>query len=229
MLSCLLWQPDKWQRLGTVADLAGPTSSILDVGGRGREMLRVAATRHVISVNVEEPCDLLVSAGPLPFAKGAFETTVSCDVLEHLPSSERGAHVAELVRVARRRVVICFPCGSEAKDASERRLADHLLHEYDVRFEFLDEHLTHGLPRTEDVLTMVRAVAPDASLRVLFQDGVEEAERMLRDAVEVWKTRRPSAFFRSAGAWLERRPPRLVEQVSADNNRAYLVIDVSRR
>jgi hypothetical protein len=222
LLPWCLWQPDKWHRLRTVAALAGETSSMVDVGGRGAEMRRLASAPRVTSVNVEAPCDVLVRPGRLPFPDGAFDTAVSCDVLEHVPGPQRPAHVAELLRVAQTRVVVCFPCGSDAKDQSERRLADRLATTYGVRFDFL----AHGLPRPPEVVAMVLAAVPDARVRVLFQDGVREAEQLLTDAVDAVKGHQASAFFRSVRGWFRRRQPRLTERVSADNNRAYLVIDL---
>ena len=226
VLPWCLWQPDKWQRLRTVVALTGETSSIVDVGGRGAELRRLASAARVTSVNIEAPCDVLIRPGRLPFSDGAFDTAVSCDVLEHVAAPQRPAHVAELLRVAHTRVVVCFPCGSDAKDESERRLADRLATRYGVRFDFLDEHLACGLPRPPEVMAMVRDAEPDARVRVLFQDGVREAEQLLMDAVDAVKGHQAPAFFRSVRAWFRRRRPHLTERASANNNRAYLVIDL---
>ena len=222
-----LWQPDKWDRLTTVARLLGSTGVVADVGGRGHELRGLVAARAAVSVNVELPCDVLVAPGPLPFVDDAFDAVTSCDVLEHLPAEERSSHLEELLRIARTRVVLCFPAGSEAKDASERRLADRLAAEYDVQFDFLDEHLEHGLPRVADVLSTVGRAAPHASVRVNYQDGVLEGEKLLMDAVHAVKGRHPSSVLRSARAWLVRRRPVLVSESSPDNNRAYVVIDLA--
>ena len=229
VLAWSLWPPDKWQRLRTVAALAGETSSLVDVGGRGAEMRRLASSRHVTSVNIESPCDVLVTPGRLPFADRTFETAVSCDVLEHIAAPRRPGHVAELLRVARTRVVMCFPCGSDAKDQSERRLADRLDTRYGLRFDFLDEHLACGLPRPPDVVAMVREAEPDARVRVLFQDGVREAEQLMMDAAAAVRGHQAPAFLRLVRAWFWRRSPQLTERASADNNRAYLVIDPPAR
>lgn len=225
------WQPDKWERLGTVVRLVEETDadvrSVLDVGGRGHELHDLLPSRRVVSANVEEPCDVLLAAGPLPFDDDAFDVVTSTDVLEHMPHGQRAEHVGELVRVARRRVVICFPSGSATKDASEQRLAVVLAREYGVRFDFLDEHLAHGLPRAADVVSSARAAAPWAAVHVVYQDGVDAAEQLLLDAVGAVKGRRPGAAFRSARAWLVRRRPTLTAVTSEDNSRAYVVIDLA--
>lgn len=225
-----LWQPDKWERLTTVAMLARPAlhegDRVADVGGRGHELRGLLAGCEVTSINLEPPCDVLVEPGRLPFDDAAFDVVLSTDVLEHVPADQRREHVAELVRVASRRVVLCFPCGSETKDASEQRLATTLEERYGTRFDFLDEHLACGLPRAADVVDLVRAADPAATTHVLFQDGVLEAERLLLDAVRAVKGREPGAFLRSARAWTVRRRPVLTDVVSPDNNRAYVVVDL---
>jgi len=77
------------------------------------------------------------------------------------------------------------------------------------------------------VLSAVGRAAPHASVRVNYQDGVLEGEKLLMDAVQAVKGRRPSSVLRSARAWLVRRRPVLVSESSPDNNRAYVVIDLA--
>ena len=224
------WQPDKAARLVTVAGLAGvgPGWSVADVGGRGDEMARLLPGCHVTSLNVEPPCDVLVPhEPPMPFGAGSFDVVTSTDVLEHLPREARPGHIAELVRLARRRVVICFPAGSAVKDASEQRQAEHLAEAYDLHLDFLDEHLEHGLPRSEEVVDAVATSAPGASVEVLFHDGVEISERVLLDAFDAIKGHRPRALLRSARAWLVRPSRVLTHQASPANDRAYVVIDLA--
>jgi len=90
--------------------------SALDVGsGRGYLAGRLAGTagRTVVGVDLQvEPAPgrvrLVRAAGErLPFRAGAFDTVVCSHVLEHV--QDAAAALAELRRVARRRVVIVFP------------------------------------------------------------------------------------------------------------------------
>jgi hypothetical protein len=213
-----------------VADLveAAPGETVADVGGRGHELAGLLAGSRVTSVNVEQPCDVLVPAGaPLPFADGGVDKVTSTDVLEHMPAEARTAHLAELVRVARSRVVLCFPAGSPAKDASERRTAEGVRRINGSCPDFLAEHLRFGLPRAEEVATSVRTLVPDARVAVAYHDGLVENERMLLDAYAAVRRLSPGAFVRSARAWLVRRRPALTTRVSEDNTRAYVVIDLA--
>jgi hypothetical protein len=51
----------------------------------------------------------------LPFADASFDLVFSTDTLEHLDPARRAPLVAEMVRVARRHVVIGFPCDAPAR------------------------------------------------------------------------------------------------------------------
>ena len=55
----------------------------------------------------------------LPFENAAFDIAVSIDVLEHLPEDVRAAAVGELVRVARKAIIIAFPSGPAAREMDE--------------------------------------------------------------------------------------------------------------
>ena len=220
------WPPDKWERLSTVARLVGEAATVLDVGGRGHEIQRLLPDTDVLTLNVEEPADVVVPAGTLPYDAGAFEVVTSCDVLEHIPAEARASHVAELVRVAALRVIACFPAGSPRKDRAEQDLAARLDSDYGVRFDFLDEHLERGLPRPSDIERLVLDAAPAAHVTVWFQNGIEEGDRVLVDAVRARHRANPLAAARVARAWSRRPAPALTTTVGPDNNRAYLVVEL---
>jgi hypothetical protein len=200
--------------------------TVLDVGGRGRQMASLLRPTGVTSVNVRPPADVIVSPGdPLPFPDGSYDVVVSTDVLEHVPPDARQAHVTELARVARRRIVLCWPLGSPEKDAAERRLHEELWTELGLRLDFLDEHLRFGLPREEEVRDMVHAAQPGAHQAWAFQDGLVAGDQMLLDAMRARYRRDVLAFLRFVWrAYL--RGPSLGPVRSADASRAFLVVDL---
>jgi SAM-dependent methyltransferase len=83
--------------------------SVLDVGSGGAGLCALLA--HGVSVDISPAAqpDALVNLeqGGLPFATGAFETTVCTDVLEHLDNIHQV--FAELARVSRRFILISLP------------------------------------------------------------------------------------------------------------------------
>jgi hypothetical protein len=170
---------------------------------------------------------VVVEAGELPFADRSWAIAVSSDVLEHVPTEERALFLTELVRVADRQVVLCFPCWSPEKAAAEQRLADTLEREHGVRFEFLDEHLEHGLPTVPDVVASIAGADPGATVTCWFDNSLGPGDELLVDAVRARHGRDLRALGRLARAWF-RRPRLLLEHApTASVNRVYVVIDRS--
>jgi len=105
-------------------DRAAPGSA-LDVGcGEGvvtERFARRLETGHVVGVDLEDPklrdewsrrarpnLEFRALAGPdLPFADDEFDIACAIEVLEHVPDPERT--LAEMVRVARRHVLVSVP------------------------------------------------------------------------------------------------------------------------
>jgi ubiquinone/menaquinone biosynthesis C-methylase UbiE len=102
--------------------VAAQPTTVLEVGA-GEGHLAAHLVRHVFrprryvatDVDVSRmPAELpppierqVASAYGLPFADGAFDVVVCCEVLEHLDDPARG--LAEVARVARRRVLVSTP------------------------------------------------------------------------------------------------------------------------
>jgi hypothetical protein len=222
------WHPDKWERLSLMADHVGPgVSSVLDVGGRGHEMAGLLAPIDVVTVNVQEPADVVVPVGDLPFDDDSFDVITCCDVLEHMAVEFRPQFIENLLRVARRRVVLCCPWGSPEKDASELRLAQMLEQELGVHLEFLDEHIEFGLPREADVRAMITAANPQARITTKYQENIEDGEALLMDGMRARYKKDPVALARYLKrGYLGRRRPELKPAPSDDSHRLFVIIDL---
>jgi SAM-dependent methyltransferase len=92
------------------------------------------------------------SATQLPFPDGSFSTIVCLDVFEHIPPSQRPAFLRELLRVARSRVILAFPCGDAARSA-DRRIANLYRFRRLPPPPWLQEHEQWPLPSAEDLET----------------------------------------------------------------------------
>ncbi|MBI3891275.1 MAG: class I SAM-dependent methyltransferase [Candidatus Wallbacteria bacterium] len=94
----------------------------------------------------------------LPFRDNAFDVAMSVDALEHIPGADRDASYRELVRVARRLVVVMVPAGRPAA-RQDRELADFYMRTQKKTHHFLEDHLRNGLPEPEAVLDGLREAA----------------------------------------------------------------------
>jgi SAM-dependent methyltransferase len=81
----------------------------------------------------------------IPFSNDSYDLVVSCHAMEHIPHSLRQVALAEMVRVARRWVVVSCPTGPDAQQA-DIELAERFARGKRVIPPWLDEHLRFGLP-----------------------------------------------------------------------------------
>ncbi len=143
-----------WQIMKSLARLR--FDSLLDVGGA--EGYKAALARDLLGVRVRA-CDLSAEAcrraqeifglegepvdvTALPFADGEFDVVLSSETLEHVADLERATR--ELLRVARRAVVITVPREPDAivaRNVRERRLGSHI---HALRSDSFDRFLPPG-------------------------------------------------------------------------------------
>lgn len=202
-----------------MARLVGDDAArILDVGGVPDRLAPFLPEAAVVCANVEPPADVVFDGDRLPFADGEFDVAVSIDVLEHMSASRRVCHVAELRRVAARRVVLCCPLGTPEHAAAEQDLADWYAELGGRREPFLDEHAEHGLPSEDDL----RELLPDAQLS--FHGDFRRPQRLFRRRALAHFRRRPTD--RAAYLWsrLVARPGRLTPQARSHSNRVFAVV-----
>jgi hypothetical protein len=141
-----------------------PGETVVDVGGE-RWLARFALGLSVRDVNVTGPDALDGGTASLP--DRSFDYAVSLDTLEHIPRDGRAAHLRELLRLARRRVVFCAPIGSPRQvQFQEALLAAGTLDP--ASLAFVREHLAHGLPTPEEVAAML----PGVTVRWFYAGGL---------------------------------------------------------
>jgi Methyltransferase domain len=221
------WQPDMWDRLLLVAQCVGPATSVLDVGGRGHQLARFMPGATLLTANIEPPADVIVDPRTLPFADAEFDVVTSCDVIEHMPAERRADHIAELARVARRRLVLCCPYGSPEKNAAEQEIADTVMRDLGRTFPYLEEHIKYGFPSEEEVVAMVRAATPNGGVRCLYYGDYPSGNAMLLDGVRARYGYDPRALVRFVGnAYVRPRRPTLDVTAGPTTARLYVIADL---
>jgi len=128
-------------------------SWVLDVGS-GPEGLKLFWRGVVIGIDLRfkrVPIHQGVNASglALPFADNSSPVVVSCDMLEHVPPSERENVIAQLARVTNKTLLITFPSG-EISENVYRELANQFRSRNMP--VWLKEHLEFGLPEEQKVV-----------------------------------------------------------------------------
>ena len=101
------------------------------------------------------------SAINLPFRKNDYDVALCADTLEHIEPENREQSIYEMLRIAKKLAVIVVPVGklSEKQDLFANARWQHV---FGNNYQFLDEHIKYGLPKTEEILVFI-----DKSLRKL--------------------------------------------------------------
>jgi SAM-dependent methyltransferase len=111
---------------------------------------------------------VICSGMDLPFRDRSFDAVLASDVLEHVPPDKRRAVIGEALRVARKVVVIGYPCGPDAHSLDERLRADYLRRNRPIP-DWLEEHMLYPFP-TEDLFLDLPA---GWSKRILPNEGLK--------------------------------------------------------
>jgi SAM-dependent methyltransferase len=143
-------------------ELNDPGLSVAEVGSGGAGIARVLG-RHVVGVepdgNGAALRNLTVVKGDilaLPFADGEVDVVVCMDVMAQVAPDQRKAAIAELVRVARQKVLISCPCHRWALEG-EGQLNAGLARLGLAAPAWLARHLRNGLPMIQDILAPIIA------------------------------------------------------------------------
>lgn len=119
-----------------------------------------------IDVDFSGPTSIFINkikgkAWELPFKKNEYDITISVDVLEHIPPNLREKSIYEMLRVTKTLAVIVVPTSSESEQ-QDIELTQLWQKTFNIKNQFLDEHVKYGLPQAEDVLVYI-----DKSKRLL--------------------------------------------------------------
>ncbi len=177
--------------------------SVLDVGCGPHGLATVAPQATFVGVDVEFPgpvaagmIALRIEPGALPFEDAAFDTVVCLDVLEHVAPADRAALVAELTRVAARRVLLACP-------SDEGAWIDELLRTtYASRGipapPWLNEHDQFGLPTAAEIAQFCAAPEAFRARELTMPNGLLSTLAVVAD---MW----PEFAARAAEEWRDER------------------------
>ncbi len=131
---------------------------ILDAGSREGFLRHYLPEDVIINLDLEFfPGDsfLVGNLLHLPFASGAFDLSLSLDVLEHIEPGRRLDFLDEMARVSRDYFIIGAPFHDEKVAEAEKLANDFYLQATGRENQFLAEHFRFGLPALEEVTSWI--------------------------------------------------------------------------
>ena len=152
-IKTLLLPFDVFERHQTVAHVIRPKQTILDVGG-GVDALNKFLENKIVVSNLQSG-DVLADGRNLPFKDNSFSVVTSIDVIEHVPKKDRKKFIQELLRVARKKIIVSAPLGTKQHIEAERKLLE-LFKAKKMESDFLEEHLKRGLPTFSELKDYVQ-------------------------------------------------------------------------
>jgi hypothetical protein len=98
------------------------------------------------------------SGTKLPFENISYDYVISVDMLEHVSEKMRFNFIYEIIRVAKKKVIIAVPCGriAERQDCTLDRI---YLQQRGEFYTYLHEHTVNGLPDGNDIVANIIAAA----------------------------------------------------------------------
>ena len=158
--SANIFSPVKHRYALALREICAARPRILDVGGyiSRNEIVR----EHFVfpdykSLNIGPAwysfgqSDFLYDGMRFPFDDNSFDYVISVDTLEHIVKSWRSSHIDEMIRVARKRVVIVVPFCQEGSSTDESYILS-LCNQHGIEAPpSLVEHELYGLPLLNDI------------------------------------------------------------------------------
>ena len=158
---------DIYSRHKTVARLMDKeVETIFDVGG-GTEVLEKFLPNKKVTVSNLTSGDIRADGRNLPVDDKSFNAVVSVDVLEHVSKNDRIKFIKELIRAAKKQVIISFPYGSEEHIVSEKKLLI-FLQKKGQECGYLKEHIYQTLPVPEKIISELKKAENKMSINIYY-------------------------------------------------------------
>ena len=105
------------------------------------------------------------SALKLPFADKVYDVVTAVDAFEHLEPGDRAKAIKEMLRTAKKMVVIAVPCG-ESAHIQDKKLSSLYRRKYGKKYHFFEEQIRYGLPEEKDFKDVINDAADQLKLKI---------------------------------------------------------------
>lgn len=149
---------DIYERHRQVGSLIENHESVLDIGGELDQLSQFCKSPKILVANLpdsQEKSDIHIKKNKLPFSENSFDVVCAIDVLEHNPKKERKIFIRNLIRVAKDKVIISFPIGTDEHIKYEKETTSWLAAKQ-KNVTYLKEHMKFGLPTSAEIAEYIR-------------------------------------------------------------------------
>jgi hypothetical protein len=150
-----------------------PGASLLEVGSSSTGITpyvnsTVVGADATFPDPVAERLIPVVTRHPLPFRDSSFDIVISLDTFEHIPRESRLDIITEMLRIARRYVIIGFPEG-DAAEKHDTAMETYFTNQHGSPHPFFVEHREYRVPRPGDLDAYVDNACNQLSKHVLVR------------------------------------------------------------
>lgn len=149
----LVLSPDSYQRhrLASSILVREGCDTILDVGGGTNRFFRVFLPKKKSLTLDKEGGDVIGDGTRLPFDKNRFDAVTCLETLQYVKKSDRKKFVNELMRVARKCVIISIPIDDPLIRSYEAECNSFHKELFGEGNRWLDAHKKLGLPDEKEI------------------------------------------------------------------------------
>ncbi|MCX6726060.1 MAG: class I SAM-dependent methyltransferase [Candidatus Shapirobacteria bacterium] len=138
--------------------------TIVEIGGSGEGIGFYLPNYKIIDCDISFVKNILPNVKPLinknstlPLPSNYSDIVVSTDMLEHLPTNhQRENMIKEMIRVAKKEVVLGVPVGSDSLNAIKIFGVWFKKRWPKLKNQYVTEHIKFGQPSEKDILQMIK-------------------------------------------------------------------------
>ncbi len=139
------------------------TKIVLEVGGGGEGIGYYLPDYQIVDCDINFSKTVLpnvkqvkYNGGKLPFPESSYDILVSVDVIEHIPSNiKRRKIINEMLRVARKKVIIAVPVGKNSLEAVKVFRKLYQEKHKGCNHKFAEEHIRYGHPSKKMIIQTI--------------------------------------------------------------------------